>query len=231
MATKNNMELYEQFRSVPKEAQKKITGGRLNGFTDINPMWRLKKLTETFGPQGVGFYFGDIQQWTESGNGETAVFVTLNLYVKRGEEWSKPIAGFGGSKLLSYEGQGNNRRLYLDDDAFKKAFTDAISIACKGLGMAADIYFDKDIKTRDNQTKYDQNEAEPQAEQSAFKPMSNKDFFKCVETYANGYEPENVGNVREYYIRKTHAGAKEIALFDEAVNNYKINQLQQKANQ
>ena len=40
-----NLEIYERVRSVPAEAQRKINGGRLNGKTDINPMWRIKVLT------------------------------------------------------------------------------------------------------------------------------------------------------------------------------------------
>jgi hypothetical protein len=31
-------------RVVPNEAKKEIKGGRLSGFTDINPMWRIKTL-------------------------------------------------------------------------------------------------------------------------------------------------------------------------------------------
>ena len=50
-----NMEIYNSMRSVPVEAQKKITGGRLNGMTDIKPMWRIEKLTEVFGPVGIGW--------------------------------------------------------------------------------------------------------------------------------------------------------------------------------
>lgn len=41
-----NMDLYDAFRAVPQEAKKAIGGGRLKGKTDINPMWRLKALTE-----------------------------------------------------------------------------------------------------------------------------------------------------------------------------------------
>ena len=46
----DNMRIYNAVREVPKEARKPITAGRLKGMTDINPMWRIKKLTELFGP-------------------------------------------------------------------------------------------------------------------------------------------------------------------------------------
>lgn len=136
-----NLELYEKFRSVPKEAQKKITGGRLSGFTDINPMWRIKMLTQEFGMCGVGWYYDILKEWTEQGaNGEISAFVKINLFVKIGDEWSKPISGLGGSAFVAKEKAG----LYTSDEAYKMALTDAISVSCKALGMGADIYFEKD---------------------------------------------------------------------------------------
>ena len=45
--------------------------------------------------------------------------------------------------------------LYLDDDAYKKAYTDAISVAAKALGVGADVYFEKDV------TKYDMAQSQP----------------------------------------------------------------------
>ena len=52
--TTDNLEIYNSIRNVPQEAQKPIEGGRLKGKTDINPMWRIKALTEQFGPVGIG---------------------------------------------------------------------------------------------------------------------------------------------------------------------------------
>ena len=52
-----NLHYYEKFRNVPAEAQKSIGGGRLKGMTDINPMWRIKVLTEQFGVCGFGWYY------------------------------------------------------------------------------------------------------------------------------------------------------------------------------
>ena len=41
-----NLSIYKQMRSVPAEANKAIEAGRLKGKSDINLMWRIKKLTE-----------------------------------------------------------------------------------------------------------------------------------------------------------------------------------------
>lgn len=141
----DKMIIYEKARSCPQNALKPIQAGRLKGKSDINPMWRIKMLTEIFGAAGFGWYYEITKQWTETGaNGEIAAFVNINLYVRMtvdGEvQWSKPIQGNGGSMLVTQERNG----LYTDDEAFKKALTDAISVSCKALGFAADVYWNQD---------------------------------------------------------------------------------------
>jgi len=143
----DNLDLYSKFKTVPPEAQKKISGGRLAGFTDINPMWRIKILTEVFGPVGIGWYYEIQRRWTEAGaSGEAAVFVEVHLHFKQGDEWSKPIPGIGGNALIATE-KGNLRT---NDECYKMALTDALSVACKALGIGADIYFAKDRSKYDN---------------------------------------------------------------------------------
>lgn len=151
-----NMEIYNKVRTVPKEAQKTIKGGRLNGMTDISPMWRIEKLTEIFGIVGFGWYYTILDHWTETGaKGEISCFVKIALYVKQGDEWSKPIEGVGGSAFVANERNG----LYTSDECYKMALTDAISVSCKALGMGADIYWPA------NATKYQTAPTQPQQPQ------------------------------------------------------------------
>ena len=77
--------------------------------------------------------------------------VDINLFVKVNGEWSEPIPGTGGSMLIAKEKDG----LHTSDECFKMAYTDAISVACKMLGMGADIYWEKDA------TKYSANIDKP----------------------------------------------------------------------
>lgn len=136
-----NMELYEKVRSVPNEALKPIQGGRLKGMSDINPMWRIKLLTELFGICGIGWKIEVVDRRLEKGGSdEIACFVDINLYVKSDGEWSEAIPGMGGSSFVAKEKSG----LYTSDECFKMAYTDAISVACKSLGFAADVYFASD---------------------------------------------------------------------------------------
>lgn len=138
-----NLYIYDKTRSVPDNARKPITAGRLKGMTDINPMWRIKVLTETFGPCGIGWKTQIVRTWLDEGaDGEVIANVEILLYIKVDGAWSEGIPGIGGSKFISKEKNG----LYTDDECYKKAHTDAISVACKALGIGADVYWNENTK-------------------------------------------------------------------------------------
>lgn len=133
----DNTIYWNTFNKPPQTALKDITGGRLKGKTDINPQWRLKVLTQTFGPCGVGWYYDIIKMWTEQGqNNEVMAFSEIKLYIKHEKEWSKGISGIGGSMLVAKERNG----MFNSDEAYKMATTDALSVAMKCLGVASEIY-------------------------------------------------------------------------------------------
>ena len=147
-----NMRYYDAARNVPPEAQKAFNNGRFSG-TDINPMWRIKKLTELFGPAGIGWYYEVTSERSERLNDDTVIAVVdLNLYIKVDGEWSKPIYGTGGNQLVSKTSRG----ITTSDEGYKMALTDALGVACKALGIGADVYFDKD------KTKYTAAAPQPQ---------------------------------------------------------------------
>lgn len=216
-----NLELYNRVRDVPKEAIKPITAGRLKGKSDINPMWRIKKLTEEFGACGFGWKYDIVRMWTEDGgNGEKAAFVHINLYVKMGGEWSEPIQGIGGSSFTTAERNG----LYVSDECYKMALTDAISVSCKALGIAADIYFANDT------TKYSggqPQEDKPQVDDRKSLPPSMFNDKKVMDwIYKRETEARNAGkrfsasNLLENNYRITKQDISEIV---DNYGQYKIN--------
>ena len=157
---KDKMEIYNQVREVPKEAQKPIGAGRLKGMTDIKPQWRIEKLTEIFGPCGFGWktVIKNIEI-IEGANEEKIAIVDIDLYVKLNGEWSEAIEGTGGSSFVAKESKG----LYTSDECFKMAYTDALSVACKALGMGADVYW--------GDSKYDKNGDKNNKPELASKPQ------------------------------------------------------------
>ncbi|MDD2956711.1 MAG: hypothetical protein PHD67_10460 [Oscillospiraceae bacterium] len=138
----DNLGLYNQFATVPENAKRAIAGGKLKGKTDINPMWRIKALTEAFGPQGTGWTISLKRLWTEPGAaGEVSAWALCELTYKLDDgSWSEPVPGIGGSMLVQLE-KGS---LVTNDEAYKMAYTDAISVAAKGLGVGSSVYWDKD---------------------------------------------------------------------------------------
>lgn len=133
-------DLYELFRKVPEEAKKPIVAGRLKGFTDINPMWRIKALTEVFGPCGLGWWYRITDKRLESSGAEVKAFVDIELFYVYEGQTSQPVVGTGGASFVSLEKTGP----YVSDECFKMALTDAISVAAKNLGVGADVYYEKD---------------------------------------------------------------------------------------
>lgn len=154
----NNMRFYGKVQDTPKEAQKSFNNGRFSG-TDINPMWRIKKLTEVFGPCGFGWWTQNVKYnfVTSEQTNEVAAFCELELVVVDPETdlQSHPIYGVGGNTFVAQRKSGPQ----CSDEAMKMAYTDALSIACKALGFSHDIYYQAD------RTKYTNSDAEPSAEE------------------------------------------------------------------
>lgn len=144
-----NLDLYNKLKVVPSEAIKPIQNGRLKGKSDINPMWRIKTMTEHFGVCGIGWKYVITKQWTETYGTETKAYCNIDLFVKVDGQWSDAIQGTGGSSEVTMERNGS----YVSDECYKMALTDALSVAMKALGVGADIYFEKG-KSMDYSSKY-----------------------------------------------------------------------------
>ena len=112
---------------------------RAGGFsgTAIKPMWSYKRMTEEFGPVGYGWGVGEPNfQVVPGPEGEMLVYCTASVWYKHGDEPSRTIYGVGGDKVVGKNKYG----LSSDDEAFKKAFTDAVTNALKLIGVGADVH-------------------------------------------------------------------------------------------
>ncbi len=163
----HNLRFYLQGCEVPADALKEIKAGRLRGMSDVNPMWRMKRMTEIFGPIGFGWKYEIVKQWTETYGDEVKCFCIVNLYVRDPEtkEWSDAIPGSGGSAIVSVERSGN----YVNDEGYKMALTDALSIAMKPLGIGGNIWYGPKAKGH-NESKYEASTRETQDNQQGQQP-------------------------------------------------------------
>lgn len=201
----DNLKIYNAVKKVPKEAQRPITGGRLKGKTEINPMWRIKALTEQFGPCGIGWYYEVSRQWLEPSGSEVAAFVNIQLYIKVGDEWSKPISGVGGAMFVEQQKGG----AYVSDECYKMATTDAISVACKQLGIGADVYWEAD------KTKYTDPAQQPdktEADQKRLAPVEAelKRIGYSAVSICKTYKVENVHELSDLQIKDFLQKAKNM---------------------
>lgn len=226
----DNLELYNKVRNVPKEAQKPFDNGRFKG-TDINPMWRIKTLTEQFGACGIGWYYEVIDQWTETIDGSQDIIanVMIELHIKVDDEWSKGINGIGGSKVASVERKG----LYVNDEAFKMATTDAISVACKNLGIGADIYWnsdnDKYIDHKKDAFNNDASTSRKSASTSNPKPSTDaddmeqekkrRDYWRAeIEKYADAHGMSMQEVATDYNLNGRTSSARLMEVFEHMKN-------------
>jgi hypothetical protein len=143
MTTHNaNLNLWDQLRRPDPKVLKPFDRGSFKG-TAINPMWILQRTTEVVGPIGDAWEVGEPTFQIVNGvNNEVLVFCTVSVSLKAG---GGVFHGVGGDKIVKYykanEKYHKPERWENDDEAFKKAFTDALGNALKHLGAGADIWF------------------------------------------------------------------------------------------
>lgn len=218
MATKkenDNLTLFKEVMTTPEEARKTIQAGKLQGMTDINPMWRIKRLTEIFGAQGDGWKLNieSMNVYQSPTEAMASVVASLQYRLSNGE-WSEKVMGVGGSKLY---GKGVDKDTnVINDEAFKMAYTDAISICCKGLGMSADIYFAKD------RTKYDVATAPSAPTPRDYTPISENKYWQVIAAAAEGRKAQSGVTQKEAWKAATNPTPEAVAKFDDDVLNYKI---------
>ena len=133
----NNLKIWNDIKRPPSSVLKKIDFGYLKGKSDINPQWRLMAMTQAFGVVGHGWTYRIVRTWSETGSdGQVMAFSEVAVKTKLNGEWGEEFFGTGGSTIVEFS-KGN---LKSNDEGYKMATTDALSVAFKAVGVAADIY-------------------------------------------------------------------------------------------
>ena len=133
----SNRRIWDRVHKPDPTSLKTIGGGRLKGMTDINPQWRFQAATDVFGPCGIGWWYTIKELWTVPGaDGQVMAFARVDVFYRDGESTCEPVEGIGGSMMISKE----KDYLYTNDECYKMAVTDALSVAFKALGFGAEIY-------------------------------------------------------------------------------------------
>ncbi len=131
--TASNMTIWDAVSKTDPAHTKQFS--RAGGFkgTAIKPIWTVKRVTEQFGPVGKGWGMGEPAFTVVPADGELMVYCTVTCWHT---DPSHTFVGVGGDKVTTKRSNGP----FNDDEAFKKAFTDAVGNAFKFLGFGADVH-------------------------------------------------------------------------------------------
>lgn len=120
-------------RTDPAHTKQFSRAGGFKG-TAIKPIWIVKMLTEQFGACGEGWGMGEPQFHWVPAEDEALVYCTVACWHTSRDN---VFYGVGGEKVISKRRDGG---LFADDEAYKKAFTDAVGNAFKFVGVGADVH-------------------------------------------------------------------------------------------
>ena len=131
-------EIWKELSPVAAGAAKRFK--RAGGFsgTDINPQWRMKRMTEVFGPVGVGWGYEIEDRWSETitqGDGQvTIAYVQVKAWWVHSESETRESRNYTGSQI------GGTSMKRTPDESYKMAITDALGKCLAQLGLAAEVY-------------------------------------------------------------------------------------------
>lgn len=130
----NNMDIWNQVAMTDPRHTKKVEFGRK--FTAIDAHYQVMRATEVFGPVGKGWSY-QVQHGVLELKSEVLSVADVTIRWRNGSQsWHEfgPVRGM--CPLVSNKGK-------LDDDAPKKAMTDALTKALSHLGFSADVFLGK----------------------------------------------------------------------------------------
>jgi hypothetical protein len=169
-AAKINRRFWDRLKDVTDTTALKgfTRGGGFSG-TDINPTWRMERMTEVFGPIGWGWGYQVVKRWTETFGAKQVVFTTVRCwYVPEGEQpyWPKNEEGIPDRReppinaLWTGEQDGGTEVARTPDEVYKQAITDGFGKTCAQIGLASSIYRGKwdDSKYKEDQERFSQME-------------------------------------------------------------------------
>ena len=120
----------------PKHTKSFSRSGGFKG-TALKPIWIIEQMTKHFGPIGIGWGMGEPKFQVVDLSKDTGRFMVY-CWV---ECWhTHPTHSFWGVGGDTVQDQFRDGRMAPDDEAFKKAYTDAVNNALKFVGVGADIH-------------------------------------------------------------------------------------------
>jgi len=140
------LDIWNQAKETDPRFTKKVSFGA-RSFTSIDAHYQIRRATEIFGPVGAGWGY-DVSYNTMTVDSKAFQFADVSVWVSKPEYKYGPVRGC--NLLVDAKGR-------VDDDAPKKALTDALTKALSHLGFNADVFmgmFDSNKYVKQLEEKY-----------------------------------------------------------------------------
>jgi hypothetical protein len=193
----DNKELWNRAFVTNPKAVKPITGKQYSG-NSPKPYWIVERLTDEFGPCGIGWGFHIVSERFErfSDTDTLHVAVVRFWYLLDGKRGELEQVGQTKSSYTT-----NGGKFMVDEDAPKKSVTDALVKCASYLGFAGDIFsgrWDDSKYVKEAGEEWARREAENDPERAKW----IADWLAAIDAAAN------VGELRDV-MSKAIASAKE----------------------
>ena len=133
MQKKQNMDLWLALAPSDMKYLKKVAFGSRK-FTSIDPQYQIMKMTEKFGPVGVGWGY-NVEYDYPSSNDMILIVAKVSIWTTLPENIFGPVAG---SRTFWHKDMKRPA-----EDAGKMALTDALTKGLSHLGCDADVFLGK----------------------------------------------------------------------------------------
>jgi hypothetical protein len=130
----DNLEHWNKMCDTPPEFLKRVSIGR--GFTAIDPMYQIQKMTEVFGPVGQGWGWYATMKYHETG---PYLIVTAEVSVWHSHQGNS-FGPFPGCRTFVDKSKDKRQ---VNEEAPKMAVTDGLTKALSHIGMSADVFLGK----------------------------------------------------------------------------------------
>jgi hypothetical protein len=207
----NKTDLWDRLgRTDPAHTKSFTRAGGFKG-TAIKPMASYRRMTEEYGPCGVGWGMSAPVFDTVPGpEGEVLVFCIVSVW--HGDR-DNIVFGVGGDKVIVKQTSG----LRSDDEAFKKAFTDAVTNALKLIGVGADVHMGLfDDSKYVNEVRREIAAQEAAEDEKEFEASRQLYIAKCKEKIAE-FDDENKDNILQWWNSDNERKARRDFKLDDAV--------------
>jgi hypothetical protein len=169
MTEPNNLRHWNALgKTDPKHTKQFSRAGGFKG-TAIKPIWSIQRMTEHFGPVGIGWGMTKPDFQVVEADGEILVYCTIGIWYADDGKVTNGIYGVGGDKVSAKRKDG----FFNNDEAFKAAYTDALSNAMKQVGVGADVHmglFDDHKYVREMQEEFAETATPPKTNGTSHAP-------------------------------------------------------------